>query len=180
MKLVNNLVRIYSLLNNNEKILRLLYYIPKDQFDDPLDPSKMDVSQLPEKSRIIEKLLVKGEKIEDLEVEHKLCRICLYSGPRDPQKTFLKRTNQVTDNPYLSNQQFIFDIYTPIDVNNMEFRLDWIGEALNEALFENDTENFENLRFQCGIPIVNTPKGYIGYRWIYIVTTRQDSKGFKP
>ncbi|MGG2108809.1 hypothetical protein [Lysinibacillus pakistanensis] len=49
MKIVKTINEFYHLLVNDEKLLRLLYYMPKDTEDDPLDPLKMNVSQLPEK-----------------------------------------------------------------------------------------------------------------------------------
>ncbi|MGE7916532.1 hypothetical protein [Lysinibacillus xylanilyticus] len=178
MKIVKNITEFYHSLVNDEKLLRLLYYMPKDQHDDhdPLDGLKMDVSQLPEKDSILNNLIVIGDKTSDLASETNICRICLYTGPRMPQKNDLP---QLTDNPYSSTQQYVFDIYTPISVNTIDFRLDWLGEALNEVLFQEDVEEFGDLRFHSGLPITNTPKGFVGYRWIYIMPSGQQPMGFR-
>ncbi|MBI6863882.1 MULTISPECIES: hypothetical protein [Lysinibacillus] len=179
MKIVKNITEFYHSLINNEKLLRLLYYIPKDQFDDPLDESKLDVSQLPEKEHVLKNLIVIGDKPSDLSLETNFCRICLYTGPRLPQKNYLKNINQFTDNPYSSTQQYIFDIYTPDSVNNIDFRMDWLGEVLNEVLFQEDVEEFGDLRFHSGLPITNLPKGIIGYRWSYIMPSGQQPTGYR-
>ncbi|WP_107924844.1 hypothetical protein [Lysinibacillus parviboronicapiens] len=178
MKIVNYLSKFYTALKEHEKLLRLLYYMPKNHLDDPLDESKMDISQLPEKDLIINNLLVVGEKTSDL-IDSHFSRICLYTGPRTPQKHYLKSTNQFTDHPYSSTQQYIFDIYTPVAINNIDFRLDWLGEMLNEVLFQEDIEEFGDMRFHSGIPIVNTPEGFVGYRWIYIIPSGQGARGFQ-
>ncbi len=179
MKIVKNITEFYHSLVNDEKLLRLLYYIPKDRLDDPLDDLKVDVSQLPEKDSILNSLIVIGDKTSDLASETNICRICLYTGARMPQKSYLKNLNQFTDNPYSSTQQYIFDIYTPDSVNNIDFRLDWLGEVLNEVLFQEDVEEFGDLRFHSGLPISNVPKGFVGYRWIYIMPSGQQPKGFR-
>ncbi|WP_249659956.1 hypothetical protein [Lysinibacillus fusiformis] len=179
MKIVKNITEFYHSLINNEKLLRLLYYIPKDPSDDPLDESKLDVSQLPEKEQILNNLIVIGDKPNDLSLETNFCRICLYTGPRLPQKNYLKNINQFTDNPYSSTQQYIFDIYTPDSVNNIDFRIDWLGEVLNEVLFQEDIEEFGDLRFHSGLPITNLPKGFVGYRWSYIMPSGQQPTGYR-
>ncbi|MFY0516864.1 hypothetical protein ACOMCU_03390 [Lysinibacillus sp. UGB7] len=179
MRIVNKLAQFYKSLKEDEKLLRLLYYLPKDSLDNPLDESKMDISQLPEKDIIMNNILVIGDKTSDLKMDTHFSRICLYTGPRAPQKHYLKNTNQFTDNPYSSTQQYFFDIYTPVAINNIDFRLDWLGEMLNEVLFQEDIEEFGDLRFHSGIPLLNTPEGFIGYRWIYVVPSGQGPKSFK-
>ncbi|WP_249650873.1 hypothetical protein, partial [Lysinibacillus sp. D4A3_S15] len=77
----------------------------------------------------------------------------LYTRPRLPQKNYLKNINQFTDNPYSSTQQYIFDIYTPDSVNNIDFRIDWLGEVLNEVLFQEEIEEFGDLKLISGLPI---------------------------
>lgn len=176
MKIVKNITEFYHSLVNDEKLLRLLYYMPKDRQDDPLDDLKMAVSHLPEKDSILNNLIVIGDKTSDLTSETNICRICLYTGSRLPQKNYLP---QFTDNPYSSTQQYIFDIYTPVSVNNIDFRLDWLGEALNEVLFQEDVEAFGDLRFHSGLPIMNAPNGFVGYRWTYIMPSGQQPMGFR-
>ena len=46
----------------------------------------MDVSQLPEKDGILNNLIVLGDKTSDLASDTNICRICLYTGTRMPQK----------------------------------------------------------------------------------------------
>ena len=179
MKIVKTITEFYHSLVNDEKLLRLLYYMPKDIEDDPLDPLKMNVSQLPEKDRILQNVLVIGDKTSDLALETNTCRICFYTGSRMPQKSYLKTINQFTDNPYSSTQQYIFDIYTPASANNIDFRLDWLGEVLNEVLFQEDIEEFGDLRFHSGLPITTVPNGFVGYRWTYIMPSGQQPVGFK-
>lgn len=176
MKIVNNLSRFYQRLKNDEKLLRLLYYLPKDPLDDPLDESKVEISQLPNKDLILNNILVIGDKTSDLIIDSAFCRICLYTGPRTPQKHYLKTTNHFTENPYSSTQQYIFDIYTPNTINNVDFRLDWLGESLNEALFHEDLIEFNELRFHSGMPLLNMPDGFVGYRWIFTIPSSQKNE----
>ncbi|MEK5333444.1 hypothetical protein [Lysinibacillus sp. FSL W8-0992] len=179
MKIVNNLSKFYQQLKNDEKLLRLLYYLPKDSLDDPLDESKLEISQLPNKDLIINNILVIGDKTSDLIIDSAFCRICLFTGPRTPQKHYLKTTNLFTENPYSSTQQYIFDIYTPNTINNVDFRLDWLGESLNEALFQENLIEFKELRFYSGMPLLNMPDGFVGYRWIFTIPSSQKTRGLK-
>lgn len=179
MKIVNNLSTFYQLLINDKKLLRLLYYLPKDDIDDPLDESKIEVSMLPEKDLIINNLLVIGDKTNDLTMDSSFCRICLYTGSRTPQKHYLNKTKQFIDNPYCSTQQYIFDIYTPNSINNVDFRLDWLGEALNEVLFHGEQGELNELRFHSGMPLLNMPNGFVGYRWTYILPSDQKARGYQ-
>ncbi len=95
MKIVKTINEFYHLLVNDEKLLRLLYYMPKDTEDDPLDPLKMNVSQLPEKDHILQNVLVIGDKTNDLALETNTCRICFYTGSRIPQKKLSKKHQSI-------------------------------------------------------------------------------------
>ncbi|MED1863231.1 hypothetical protein P4V41_07165 [Fictibacillus nanhaiensis] len=142
---------------NDEIILRLLHYKPKNRLDDPLDPSKNDILSKDEDEKwdIIDAHIMTAPKISDLE-KKAMCRLFIYPGVRRP-----------TDKNFLfANQQFNFDVLTHSDFQNMDLRNEWICERVNELVFGQRIAGLGQVLFKGGQPI-NAPKDYQGYRLVY-------------
>lgn len=169
---------MYKLLASSQTLLRLLHYMPTNQNDDPLDPSKQDVKDLPDKDKIIKLSLVVGDKTDELMLKEKITRICMYTGAREIGKSQISGVNQLVKNPKFSDQYYVFDIYVHMDNNTIDFRCDWIGEELNRVLYSQDIGEFSDIEVKAGMPIQKTPASYVGYRWIYRFTSSQEPKGW--
>lgn len=175
--LKENLENIYNALQSDEKLLRLLHYMPKTAADDPLSLSKVNVSQLPKRHEIIASALVPSDKTYDLALESKICRICLYTGTRKPQSAYISNSGQLSDNMYASDQIYNFDVYVHIDVDVTDFRMMWICDTINEILFQKNVTDFGRFRLAFSSPIGNTPKGYVGYKLAYVMSSAQEPRG---
>lgn len=171
---------MYKLLASSQTLLRLLCYMPKNQSDDPLDPKKPDIKDLPtkERDRMMKLSLVVGDKTDELMLKEKICRICMYTGTREIGKSQINGVNQLVKNPKFSDQYYVFDIYVHMDTNTIDFRCDWIGEELNRILYAQDIDEFGDIEVKAGMPILTTPPSYVGYRWVYRFTSSQEPKGW--
>jgi len=174
MNLKSNLEELYISLQSNQKLLRLLHYVPKNALDDPLDKNKKDVNDLPNKFEIISKVLVPSDKTYDLELQSKICRLCVYTGTRKLQDFYNSVSHKLQDNVYTGDQVYIFDVYVHLDIDNIDFRMMWICDTLNEILFNEQIADVGKFRFSFGSPIMNTPKGFVGYKLAYITPSIQE------
>lgn len=148
-----NLMDVYKILNNDEDLLRLLYYKPINFSDDPLDETKPNILDMTnsEKWEIINDVIVPGIKVDDLETEEK-CRIIIFMGDRNGLR-----------NDSFSNQNITIDILAAISIDNIDFRLCWICDRVNELLFDELITGLSKVNFKGG-KTFNAPKGYVGYR----------------
>jgi hypothetical protein len=148
---------ISNIFYNDEMILRLLTYKPKNRLDDPLDPSKDNILDKDEdaKWKIIDDCIMTAPKTSDLEKNAK-CRLFIYPGVRRPTDT----------NFLFANQQINFDVLTHADFQNMDLRNEWICERVNELVFGERLAGVGKVLFKGGQPI-NAPKDYQGYRLVY-------------
>ena len=174
--LKENLENIYNALQSSEKLLRLLHYMPKNASDDPLSISKQDVSALPKRYEIIANTLVPSDKTYDLDLESKICRLCVYTGTRRAQQNFNQGMGQLNDNVYASDQVYNFDVYAHIDVDVVDFRMMWIVDTVNEILFQENVTDIGRFRLAFSSPINNTPKGYVGYKLAYVMSSSQEPR----
>jgi hypothetical protein len=157
MKMRENKQTFFALFSSNEELLRLLYYKPTNFNDNPLDPSKDNILDLPEEEKweIINDVIKKTDKTSDLDTEQK-CRLLFYSGVRDS-----------TDNYLLASQDIIFDILVHIDAFDLvDDRLDWICDKVNDLISNEKVTGIGKAMFVHGNNIV-APKEYVGYRLIY-------------
>ena len=174
--LKENLENIYNVLQSSEKLLRLLHYMPKNAADDPLSPNKPDIKTSPKKYEIIANSLVPSDKTYDLDLESRLCRVCVYTGTRKPQQSYLSSIGQMGDNVYTSDQIYNFDVYVHIDVDATDFRMMWICDTLNEILFQQNVTDIGKFKLAFSSPVGNTPKGYVGYKLAYLLVSSQEPK----
>lgn len=177
--LKENLENIYNTLQSSEKLLRLLHYMPKNANDDPLSPLKQNVSALPKRYEIIANSLVPSDKTYDLDLESKMCRVCVYTGTRRAQQNYVGATGQLNDNVYASEQVYNFDVYVHIDVDATDFRMMWIVDTINEILFQENVTDIGRFRIAFSSPIGNTPRGYIGYKLAYVMSSAQEPRNRK-
>lgn len=156
MRMKESLEAIYKVVTTDETLLRLLYYKPVNQNDNPLDMAKENIIDKPalEKWDIINDIIKKASKIDGLDSESK-CRVCFYSGIRNGGRNYM-----------LSKQDIIFDIYVHFDFEEMDFRASWICDRVSELIFDKDIIDVGKIFFKNGGQI-NAPTGYIGYRLIF-------------
>ncbi len=175
MNLKQGLEKIYISLQSNQKLLRLLHYIPKDALDNPLDENKKDVNDLSNKHEIISKVLIPSDKTYDLVLKSKMCRICFYTGSRKLQTSHNGFAGRLQDNPYAADQIYNFDVYVHVDIDIEDFRMMWICDTLNEILNNESIADVGTFRLAFSSPINNTPDGFIGYKMAYVTNSLQDS-----
>lgn len=175
MKLKEALEKLFIELSNDEELLRLLHYIPKNGLDNPLDKIKKDILSRDDRHTIISKVLTPSDKTYDLVLESKMSRICFYTGTRKPQTNYSGSSRRLQDNPYSSDQIYNFDVYVHVDIDIVDFRMSWICDRLNELLLLNSITDVGDFILAFSSPINNTPKGFIGYKLAYTTTSLQES-----
>jgi hypothetical protein len=150
---------IYKVLVQDETLLRLLHYKPKDALDDPLDPSKPNILDMEEKSKwkIINDCVATTPQVSDLDTSEK-CRILFYFGRRER-----------TDNYLFANQEIIFDVITHVDFDGVDQRLSWICDRVNELIFNKRLTGIGKIYFSGGGIMNNVPNNYTGYKLLYTV-----------
>lgn len=140
----------------DEELLRLLHYVPKGSGDDPLSSKKQNILSMPsyQKWEIINNHLMTAPNFNDLD-DVAISRLVFYAGESKGSNNYL-----------YANQQFHFDIYTHYTIENIDRRMEWICDKLNEILFRKRIGGIGKTVFIRRYPIVAS-KGYVGYRLIY-------------
>ncbi|MGG3892017.1 hypothetical protein [Metabacillus fastidiosus] len=166
MNLRQNLIDIYMKLSVNEKLIRLLHYRPpkldpndsKSPYslgDDPLSPSKHDLVTSKEILNILNQVLIRTDKTFDLTTTP-INRICMYAGTRKPQHNY-----------FSNDQDFVFDVYVHSALDEVDLRLTWICDTLNELMFNKEVTGASKIKFVIGHNIATTPKNWVGYKMVY-------------
>lgn len=145
----------------DEELLRLLCYAPENASDNPLSPSKPDILTIAnqkDKWELINNHLMTAPNFYDLD-KLPLSRLVFYAGNGKIAK----------DNHLFTNQLFHFDIYTHYTIENLDRRLEWISDRVNELLFLKKIGGIGKALFITRHPIISTslPTGYVGYRLVY-------------
>ncbi|WP_243357250.1 hypothetical protein [Bacillus litorisediminis] len=154
-----NLKDIAVTLQNDETLLRLLYYPPKDlsqNTPDPLDPSlpnilEMDISKLWE---IRDKHILFVPKTDDL-TGNKLCRVYLYAGRRIPSRNYL-----------IADQEVIIDTLCHTSYESVDLRSMRISDRINELLVSERITGIGRIDYVDGRQI-NAPLDYVGFQNVY-------------
>lgn len=138
----------------DETLLRLLYYKPQNYLDDPLDASKENILDKPsdEKWEIIKDRIVSAPKFDDLDKIEK-CRLLVY--PHIGRST---RSNYL-----FANQEYSFDVFVHFDYQNVDKRLEWICDRVNDLLKNFSVTGFGKVLFKDRGKL-SAPNNYIGYR----------------
>ena len=161
MNMRENLIKVYTKFASNEELLRLLYYRPANNDDNPFSPSKENVLDKPatERWKIIEDVIAKTNNLDGMDEDRK-CRILVY----------LSNRNSDRGNYWVSNQDLVIDVAVHRDFDDKDFRLAWICDKVNEILFNNHVDSMGKLKFSGGNPLNGFPNGYVGYRLTYSFT----------
>lgn len=175
MQLKQAMERLYMILTTDEVLLRLLCYIPENASDDPLDkkkPNIMDMS-LDKRYEIIEKVILPSDKKFELDTAPKMCRLCFYTGSRQPQKYVQEFTGVQHKNAFVSTQRYNFDVYVHVDIDVTDFRLTAICDRVNELLLLKNNTDIGKFVLDFSSLIENTPKGMLGYKLVYSTSSSQ-------
>lgn len=156
MKMRENIQEIYKFLTADETLLRLLTYQPSNASDDPLDPIKPNIldTVAQEKWELIDDRIVTAPKFADLDTEVK-CRLLLYHG-----------NGRKSSNHLFTRQEFCFEVFTHFKFDNVDQRLSWICDRLDELMERKPITGFGNMASKDRRP-VNAPTDYTGYKLVY-------------
>jgi hypothetical protein len=160
MRMRENMQDIFKVFTGDETLLRLLFYKPQNASDDPLSTAKPNVLDKPilEKWKIIQDRIKTVPKVDDLDTEPK-CRLLFYPGNRHK-----------TGNYLVSDQDIVIDILVHFDYEDVDQRLEWICDVINELMFDKRITGMGKVTYGGGYPglyLKDTPQGYVGYRLVY-------------
>lgn len=176
MNIASLMKSMYGIFINDEILLRLLYYTPKNQIDNPLDENKQDLLNLPpnEKFNVINNLIYFTDKKLFLDPRNKFNRVNFYLGQRTPDRVYSSGARQLINNPLVSRQEVIIDIHVNVETDRIDFRMWDIIDRINKIMLHKDVKQFTTLKFDYGYNIEQTPDGFVGYRMIYYVKANQE------
>lgn len=153
--LINN---IFTVLKNDEQLLRLLHYNYKDQdgrYFDSLDESRPDLIGSSEYNSIVRNHILKTIKKDDI-VSVKDCFLLIHSGKR----------RGVFENHLLAKQEILIDVVVHNDYQVDDSRLDDICDRLNYLIVH---ERFGLGKADISTPIpFEAPRGYYRYQMKYL------------
>lgn len=177
MNITSLMKNIYVTLTNDETFLRLLYYVPTNQIDNPLDKNKQNILEMTpkKKSEIINNTVYFMDKKFELDAKKSFSRVNFYLGERKPERKYSSGARMLINNPQVSRQEIIFDIYTNMEIHQIDMRLMSIWERINKLLFRKNVDMLTKLNFDYGYSITKTPDGFIGYRLVYYAIDSQSS-----
>ena len=158
MRMKENRVDIYKVLTTDETLLRLLYYKPENENDDPLDSTKDDILDMDEEDKwtIIEDRIKKTPKVDDLDKEPK-CRLLFYMGRRSK-----------TNNYLYAGQIVVFDVLVHFDFEEVGMRESAICDRVNDLMSNSRVTGIGKVNFEGGDQI-SAPEAYTGYRLMYSI-----------
>jgi hypothetical protein len=107
-----------------------------------------------EKWDIIKDVIKTTSKTDDLDTEKK-CRVCFYSGIRKPTRNYV-----------IAEQYIYFDVYVYLELEEVDMRLSWICDRINELLNNDRITGMGKFLFRDGVP-VKSVDGYVQYRLVY-------------
>lgn len=154
MTMKENIQDIYKTLTVDETLLRLLFYQPVNASDDPLDPTKENILDKTDKWAIIMDRIVTAPKFDDLDDKIK-CRLLLYHGH-----------GRKSSNHLFTRQEFCFEVFTHFNFDNVDQRLSWTCDRLDELMERKRITGFGNMMSKDRRP-TSAPKNYIGYKLVY-------------
>lgn len=175
MNLLALMKGVYVQLSTDEKLLRLLHYIPVNQDDNPLSEDKPNITtmDIESKSEIIDNVLYHTDKKFKLDLKSKFSRINFYLDERKPERVYSAGARKLVNNPLVSRQELVVDIHTNIEIDRIDMRQYQIVEQVEQLLNNRNYKQLVGLKFSYGYTIKNTPDGFIGYRLIYYVMSPQ-------
>lgn len=152
-----NLMEIYSVLIKDEKLLRLLAYKPLNPNDNPLDVKKPNVldKSMKELQKIIKDRVLYTQKTGDLTTEP-ICRVCVFPGNRDNTRNYI-----------VASQDIMFDIYAHLEFDQVDLRMSWICDHINELICHERITGMGKINFVAGRPITTAPNNFVGYRLVF-------------
>jgi hypothetical protein len=156
MKMRENMQDVFRVFSNDEQLLRLLYYLPSTALDNPLDTNKPNILTMPEKEKweIINDRIKTIPKVDDLDLKP-VCRLLFFPGDRGNTNSYL-----------VADQQIVIDIMVHFAYEDVDQRLEWLCDRINELLFDKNRTGMGKTLFEYG-RVINAPQGYVGYKLVY-------------
>lgn len=149
-------------LEEDETLLRLLYYPPVDEAGNalnPLDKTLPNILEMEEHKtyEIIQERIKTIQKSSNLE-DKQLCRIYLYAGKRRP----------TYKNNHFAYQDIIIDVFVH-ESYEIDFRLAWISDRLNHLLVRERIAGIGKVDYAAGVPF-QAPREYIRMKHTYRIS----------
>jgi hypothetical protein len=162
MGMHKNFMDILNVLYQDETLLRLLYYPPKNligNIKDPLDATLTSMLTIDSDWVIRKSRIMKTAKVDDLTPENPMCRIFVYAGRRSPDN----------GNYAMANQGVIIDILCHNSFEEGDLRTSRIADRLNELFISERVTGIGKMDYTSGNPI-GSPSGYVGFQHIFKFT----------
>lgn len=166
---------MYLTFTTDERLLRYLYYVPKNQLDKPQDYKKPNILDMPPKQKyeIINNTIYFMDKKFRLDPKKSFSRINFYLGNRSPERKYSNGARQLINNPLVSRQEIVVDIYSNMDIHQMDMRMFSIYERIVSLLNNKNIGMFTDLKFDYTMNINQTDDGFVGMRLIYYALDSQ-------
>jgi len=171
---------LYKIFANDEVLLRLLHYPSKTAIENPLkvtpnQPNILEMTDLEKRQKIIDNILVARDKQLELDISSKFSRVNFYLGNRVPKRVYSAGARQLINNFNVSEQEVIIDVHTNMDIDKVDFRLNWIIDRIRFLLNSRQVKQLIPLRFSDSYHISQTTKGFVGYKLIYYTVSTESS-----
>ena len=168
---------IYLTFTTDERLLRYLYYVPENQLDKPQDYRKQNILDMPpnEKYDIIRNTVYFMDKKFRLDPKKSFSRINFYLGNRSPDRKYSGGAKMLINNPLVSRQEIIIDIYSNMEIHQTDMRMFSIYERIVGLLNDKNVGMFTDLKFDYSLNIPKTPEGFVGLRLIYYALDSQSA-----
>jgi len=147
---------VFKVLSNDPDLLKLLYHLPQNNNDNPLEKEDILSMENEKKWGIIRDRIKFTPVIRGLDNDPK-CRVILYNANRKPQ----------SDNRYNSIQQISFDVFAHADYNDVDMRMSMICDRIHELMFDKRITGLGKVEFESGELLGEVVKDYIGYHLTY-------------
>lgn len=161
------LIAIEQKLTSDDKLLRMLHYVPSSFDDDPLSIAKPDIVGSNEQWDIVDEHIINVPYVDDL-TDKQIGRIIFYIGDRYPN----------SGNQKFHDTRIIFDVLCHHKMEKVDKRLEKLMDYLFESFSEYKLSRVDKetaqiigvgkITFLGGEPLGSVP-GYVGHRLTFTI-----------
>lgn len=173
-------IALDQLFTGDEKLLRMLHYVPAYEGDDPLDPAKPSILNNPDidaKWETIRTHIKNTAKTNDL-VEKQIGRVLFFMGRRAGNQS----------NPEFDDQDVVVDLVMH-EKFAVDYRLEMVYDYLLSRLngiqvgrfdrSSDQTIGIGRLTLEGTEPIGTIADGYMGQRFVFIAKLKSKAKHYR-
>lgn len=161
------LIAVEQKLTSDDKLLRMLHYVPSSFDDDPLATDKPDIVGANNQWDIAGDHIINIPYVDDL-TEKEIGRVIFYAGERYPNK----------ENPKFHDTRIIFDVVCHHKMERIDKRLEKLMDYLFESFSEYKLSRVDKetaqiigvgmIEFLGSEPLGSVP-GYVGHRLTFTI-----------